>query len=199
MFYWIKSILFVFLPVLVTSAAMAKVYNVSDSSIIISWANVSTLKFLKIAIYKNGAQATIIYSIGTGMDRVGLVNDTAYAEADRQQKASRLAPMVALYDKYRIYLSDTVKVIDELLNKKFARVASSTKGELVPPGANDRGVLDGAWIDFDIATRGGKKNVTAESPLPNTHPILYDLLKQVAHIYRQSETRGYLNKEARFY
>jgi|GEM_PF-4903109 len=184
---------------IVTTPIAAKAHNSADSSITMSWANVSTLAFVKLAVYKHGGQATIIYSLGNGMNKTGLVNDTAYANADKQNQAHRLGPMVALYNKYRIYLSDTVKIVDEMLNKIFARVASSTNEELSPPGANDRGVLDGVWIDFDIATESGMRKVTAESPLLSTHPILYGLLQRIALIYRQSKTHGYVDKEAKFY
>jgi hypothetical protein len=110
--------------------------------------------------------------------------------------------MDKIRDKYTQYKTDTL-FIDNENNQNYinlySEVTSSSKKVLENSiEGKFRIVLDGYSITFDITTETRTDRILLQSPNKESHPILYNFIKETFNIYREEKKNDFLDKEYTF-
>jgi hypothetical protein len=110
--------------------------------------------------------------------------------------------MDKIREKYTQYKTDTLLIISEnnqnYINL-YSEVTSSPKKVLENSIEGKlRIVLDGYSITFDITTETRTDRILLQSPNKESHPILYNFIKETFNIYREEKKNDFLDNEYTF-
>ena len=112
----------------------------------------------------------------------------ALFKLDSRDPASRkIGDSVAIFhERYRAYDRDSITFnikTDTTYNNLLNGVINATEKELLQPEKNDnRTMLDGILISFNITEGAKNRSFYARSPNAESHPLLYDLVKSTSKI-----------------
>jgi hypothetical protein len=140
-----------------------------------------SLGFDYMDIYKRGAKAEIVYRKYNSLNFSDVRTDTAYTNLNVETKYKYPKKLKQIFDRHTTY--DTTNVVlnlatDTVYNKILQMITQSTKQELETSIIGLRNYLDGFSLMCEIITYTEKKNISIETPMPDTHPIVSYLLDE---------------------
>lgn len=180
-----KFILLTVLLFCTTKILAQEIVNKGDVIIHIStFAPSVSLGFDYMDIYKRDTKAEILYAKFSYIARTAVNADTAFINVRKNINYSEplsVGKLTPIFKRHSVY--DTTKVIvnlktDTVYNKILQMITQRTKQELETSIIGVRNYLDGFSFGCEIITDTEKKNISIETPMPDTHPIVSYLLDE---------------------
>lgn len=109
----------------------------------------------------------------------------------------------SIYSHYTYYSVDSIVQPNSKINPLqllIQQVFNSSNEILENKDYNkNRVVLDGTFIRFELIKDDMARNVYARSPTLKSHPLLYELVTQTLHIYKQATQNNILKGRTLYY